>query len=177
MEISMLPIHALSIRACATMFPPSSATAMFMGWPISLAFFSAALMTRRASSNFTAVMGSVTPDFCCSLLDWVCGFFRVRKHRHVAGGNGDRSSLHRRRFGLLKLWRNSPVVARNHAPRWLRLPRGGRDCGPKNGCCRRSLRRRQYLLLLVCQILREIFSDSLWGHRKKAFSVRPDFAS
>jgi hypothetical protein len=40
------------------MFPPSSATAMFMGWPISAAFFSAALITRRASSNFTAVMGS-----------------------------------------------------------------------------------------------------------------------
>src|SRR6266853_5759550 len=54
----MLPIHALSIRTCATMFPPSSATAMFMGWPISVAFFSAALITRRASSNFTAVMGS-----------------------------------------------------------------------------------------------------------------------
>jgi hypothetical protein len=29
---------------------------MFMGWPISLAFFSAALITRRASSNFIAVM-------------------------------------------------------------------------------------------------------------------------
>jgi hypothetical protein len=29
---------------------------MFMGWPISLAFFSAALITRRASSNFTADM-------------------------------------------------------------------------------------------------------------------------
>jgi hypothetical protein len=28
---------------------------MFMGWPISLAFVSAALITRRASSNFTAV--------------------------------------------------------------------------------------------------------------------------
>src|SRR5437870_13661054 len=27
------------------------------GWPISLAFFSAALITRRASSNFTAVIG------------------------------------------------------------------------------------------------------------------------
>src|SRR6202044_1503659 len=52
----MLPIHALSMRTCATMFPPSSATAMFMGWPISLAFFSAALIMRRASSNFTAVM-------------------------------------------------------------------------------------------------------------------------
>src|SRR6266404_4110542 len=28
------------------------------GWPISVAFFSAALIMRRASSNFTAVMGS-----------------------------------------------------------------------------------------------------------------------
>ena len=58
----MLPIQPLSIRMCATMFPPSSATAMFMGWPISLAFFSAALITRRASSNFTAVMSS--PFMC-----------------------------------------------------------------------------------------------------------------
>jgi hypothetical protein len=31
---------------------------MLMGWPISVAFFSAALITRRASSNFTAVMGT-----------------------------------------------------------------------------------------------------------------------
>src|SRR5260221_4705215 len=177
MEISMLPIHALSIRTCATMFPPSSATAMFRGLPISLAFFSAALITRRASSNFTAVMGSVTPDFRCGLFDQVCDFFRVRKHRHVAGGNGDRSSLHRRRFGLLKLRRNSTVVARNHAPRWLRLPRGGRDCGPKNAYCCGSPRRRQYFLLLVCHILGEILCASRWGHRQKTFSIRPDFAS
>src|SRR6267143_6042835 len=54
----MLPIQPLSMRMWATMFPPSSATAIFMGWPISLAFFSAALITRRASSNFTAVMGA-----------------------------------------------------------------------------------------------------------------------
>src|SRR5882724_12930601 len=149
MEISMLPIHALSIRTCATMFPPSSATAMFMGWPISLAFFSAALITRRASSNFTAVMGSVTPDFRCSLLDYVCDFFRVRKHRHVTGGNSDRCSLHCSRFGFLKLWRNSAIVAGDHIPRWLGLPRGGRDRGPKYSRCCRSLCRRQHLLLFV----------------------------
>src|SRR6267142_2735619 len=57
-EMSMLPIHALSIRMWATMFPPSSATAIFIGCPISLAFFSAALITRRASSSFTADMDS-----------------------------------------------------------------------------------------------------------------------
>src|SRR5258708_38923047 len=39
------------------MFPPSSSTAIFMGCPISMAFFSAALITRRASSNFSEVMG------------------------------------------------------------------------------------------------------------------------
>src|SRR6185295_13126297 len=50
----MLPIQALSIRMWPTMFPPSSATAIFIGCPISLAFFSAALITRRASSSFTA---------------------------------------------------------------------------------------------------------------------------
>src|SRR3989442_8000853 len=49
----MLPVQALSIRTWATMFPPSSATAIFIGCPISLAFFSAALITRRASSSFT----------------------------------------------------------------------------------------------------------------------------
>jgi hypothetical protein len=40
------------------MFPPSSATAIFIGCPISLAFFSAALITRRASSSFTADIDS-----------------------------------------------------------------------------------------------------------------------
>src|SRR6266481_756899 len=54
MEISMLPIQALSMRMWATMFPPSSATAIFIGCPISMALFSAALITRRASSSFTA---------------------------------------------------------------------------------------------------------------------------
>src|SRR5438128_12350560 len=54
----MLPIPALSIRMWVTMFPPSSATAIFIGCPISLAFFSAALITRRASSSFTADIDS-----------------------------------------------------------------------------------------------------------------------
>src|SRR4051794_1865573 len=50
-EMSTLPIHAPSIRTCATRLPPASATAMFIGWPISWAFFSAAAITRRASFN------------------------------------------------------------------------------------------------------------------------------
>src|SRR6266481_2202812 len=50
----MLTIQALFIRMWATMFPPSPATAIFIGYPISVAFFSAALITRRASSSFTA---------------------------------------------------------------------------------------------------------------------------
>src|SRR5947208_9318346 len=54
----MLPIQALFIRMRATMFPPTSATAIFIGCPISLAFFSAALITRRASSSFTADIDS-----------------------------------------------------------------------------------------------------------------------
>src|SRR5947207_7774040 len=54
----MLPIQALSIRMWATMFPPSSATAIFIGCPISFALFSAALITRRASSSFTADIDS-----------------------------------------------------------------------------------------------------------------------
>src|SRR5258708_11934373 len=58
MEISMLPIQALSMRMWATMFPPSSATAIFIGCPISLAFSSAALITRRASSSFTTDIDS-----------------------------------------------------------------------------------------------------------------------
>src|SRR5258705_10047374 len=56
--MSMLPIQALSIRMWATMFPPSSATAIFIGCPISFALFSAALITRRASSSFTADIDS-----------------------------------------------------------------------------------------------------------------------
>src|SRR5580704_7471303 len=101
----------------------------------------------------------------------------MRKHWHVTGGDSDRSSLHCRRFGLLELRRNSTIVASNHAPRWLGPPRGGRDCGSKNSGCRGTLRRRQQLLLLVWQILREVLSDSLWGHRQKTFSICPDFAA
>src|SRR5450755_1362147 len=53
MEMSMLPIQALSMRTCATRLPPKSTTAMFMGCPISRAFSSAASMTRLASVNVT----------------------------------------------------------------------------------------------------------------------------
>jgi hypothetical protein len=38
------------------MLPPSSATAMFMGCPISAAFFSAAAITLRASVKETPAM-------------------------------------------------------------------------------------------------------------------------
>src|SRR5882757_11393098 len=101
----------------------------------------------------------------------------MRKHWDVTGGNSDRCRLHCFRFGLLKLGRNSAIVAGNHAPGRLGLPRGGRDGGSKNGCCRRTLCRRQQLLLLVRQILREVLSDSSWGNRQKTFSIRPDFAA
>src|SRR5438552_2952295 len=185
MEISMLPIHALSIRTCATMFPPSSATAMFMSWPISVAFFSAAPIMRRASSNFTAVMGSPFRDVLRlsasglrgSLSNEVSDLFGVRKHWHVTGVDSDRSSLHCLRFSLLKLRRNSAVAAGNHAPGRPGLPRGSRDGGSKNSRCCGTLCRRQQLLLLVRQILREVLRDSLWGNRQKTFSIRPDFAA
>src|SRR5581483_2126764 len=57
-EISMLPIHAPSMRTCATIFPPSSATAIFIGCPISVAFFSAAAIILRASAKLTIVARS-----------------------------------------------------------------------------------------------------------------------
>src|SRR5580693_3733472 len=185
MEISMLPIHALSIRTCATMFPPSSATAMFMGWPISVAFFSAAPIMRRASSNFTAVMGSPFRDVLLlsasglrgSLSNEVSDLFGVRKHWHVTGGDSDRSSLHCRRFGLLEFGGNSAVVAGNHAPGRLGLPRGSRDGGSKNSRCCGTLCRCQQLLLLVRQILREVLGYPFRGHGQKTFGIRPDFAA
>src|SRR5690242_17254957 len=52
-EMSMLPIHAPSMRTCATRLPPPSTTAMFMGWPISAALRSAAAITLLASSKVT----------------------------------------------------------------------------------------------------------------------------
>ena len=55
-EMSMLPSQALSMRTWATRLPPASATAMFIGWPISAAFFSAAAMTRRASLSVTMIL-------------------------------------------------------------------------------------------------------------------------
>src|SRR5579863_10520955 len=47
------------MRTWETMFPPSSATAMFIGWPISAAFFSAAAVIRRASLSVTWLIGAL----------------------------------------------------------------------------------------------------------------------
>ena len=55
-EMSMLPSHAPSILTCETRLPPASHTAMFIGWLICAAFFSAAAMIRRASSSFTDIV-------------------------------------------------------------------------------------------------------------------------
>src|SRR5271169_3346692 len=101
----------------------------------------------------------------------------MRKHWYMTGGNSDRCSLYCCRFGLLKLRSNGAIVAGNHVPRWFALPCGGGNCGPKNSCCRGTLCRRQQLLLVVGQILGEVFGDSLWGHCQKTFSIRPDFAA
>src|SRR5436190_20652424 len=54
-EISILPTQALSMRTCATRLPPESTTAMFIGWPISSAFFSAAAIIRLASASVTII--------------------------------------------------------------------------------------------------------------------------
>ena len=59
-EMSMLPIHAPSIRACATRLPPASTTAMFIGWPISAALASPASMTRRACASVTLTVSSLS---------------------------------------------------------------------------------------------------------------------
>src|ERR1700730_15176977 len=59
-EISMLPIQAPSIRTWLTRFPPASTTAMFIGWPISRALASAAVITRRASLGEITTLSSNT---------------------------------------------------------------------------------------------------------------------
>src|SRR5256885_306484 len=61
-EMSTLPSQAPSILTCETRFPPASQTAMFIGCPIWAAFFSAAAMTRRASSRFTDMCGLLPPS-------------------------------------------------------------------------------------------------------------------
>src|SRR6266404_325977 len=132
---------------------------------------------RRCGTGEKAVLRLSAPGFRCRLLDEVRDFFRVRKHWYVTGGDSDRNSVHRRCFRPLKLRGNSAIVAGNHAPGWLGFPRGGRDCAPENSRCCGTLCRRQDLLLLVWQILGEVFGDSLWGHRQKTFSIRPDFTA
>jgi hypothetical protein len=62
-EIAMLPSYASSIRENALRFLPASTTAMFMGWPISYAFCSAATMILQASS---LVIMAVPPVPCLS---------------------------------------------------------------------------------------------------------------
>jgi len=49
-EMSMLALMAPSIRPKASRCPPSSTTAMFIGWPISSARAMPASRTRRAVS-------------------------------------------------------------------------------------------------------------------------------
>src|SRR5215217_5184796 len=62
MAMSMLPSQAPSIRTCATRLPPASTTAMFIGWPISVAWVSPAARTRLASASETV---------CCSFTSCV----------------------------------------------------------------------------------------------------------
>src|SRR6266436_5860734 len=61
----MLPIHASSIRTCATMFPPSSVTAMFIGCPISLALAQeqTGIYQARRSRNRSRGIGVAGPDY------------------------------------------------------------------------------------------------------------------
>src|SRR5689334_6953770 len=82
--MSTLPIHAPSIRTCATKFPPSSATAMFIGCPISLAFFSAATITLRSSSKPTMGIRSFAMGNGLSGPE-SHGLYTLRR-RHWAGG-------------------------------------------------------------------------------------------
>src|SRR5580692_1625918 len=67
------------MRTWETRFPPSSATAMFMGWPISAAFFSAAAMIRRASLSVTWLIGA--------LLGYVNSFRRYPNNFFPARGD------------------------------------------------------------------------------------------
>src|SRR5277367_796208 len=88
MEISILPIQALSIRACDTRLPPSSATAIFIGCPISAAFFSAAAITRRASAKLTIVSPYLTSNFDAwelSQPDWPQQLYirHINSHRRL----------------------------------------------------------------------------------------------
>ena len=64
-EMSTLPIHAPSMRTCETRFPPASATAMFIGCPISIAFRSAPAMTRRASAS-VIMLSSLWLEWRCA---------------------------------------------------------------------------------------------------------------
>src|SRR5271167_4402033 len=51
------------MRTWATKLPPPSATAMFIGCPISTDFFSAAAITRRASANVTMILSVLKLEF------------------------------------------------------------------------------------------------------------------
>src|SRR6266478_4347482 len=80
-------------------------------------------------------------------------------------------------FGLFEFRRNSAVVAGNHAPARLGLPRGSRDGGSKNSRRCGTLCRCQQLLLLVRKILREVLGDPFRSHGQKTFGIGADFAA
>jgi len=72
---------------------------------------------------------------------------------------------------------NSAIVAGNHAPGWLGLPRGGGDCGPENSGCGGTLCRRQQLLLVVWQILGESSAIPFGVTVRKPSASAPDFSA
>src|SRR5947209_2631158 len=93
-EISTLPIHARSMRTCATRLPPASTTAMFIGWPISSALRSPASITRRASVRVIAIAPS---NSMRRSLDG------VQVSRHIGGFAGVHAK-HRHRGLLIHLF-------------------------------------------------------------------------
>src|SRR4051794_9016088 len=75
--MSMLPNQAPSMRTCEIRLPPSSATAMFIGCPISFAFLSAAVIILRASSSLIIDLS------CLSIRD--AGKYQLALHKPYVG--------------------------------------------------------------------------------------------
>jgi len=113
-------------------------------------FLSAALITRRASSNFTAVIASPLSSIrsfryltFLNRNQWLLAFaaactirsataFRVRKHWNVTGGTLIDVAFIAIASAFCSSGGNSAIIIGNHAPRWLGFPCGSRDCRPKN---------------------------------------------
>src|SRR5271170_5082805 len=97
---------------------------------------------------------------------------RVRKHRQMAGGEGQSLRAHSLRRAYFLFGRDRAIVGSDDKPTWLGVPGGRLDRRPQDGALCRSLGCEYETLFLRGEVLREILHDTLGGQEQEAVGDR-----